>query len=99
MDKVADKNITFPAILDLVREAAAVITKRAKVGRTVLIRAEMQTKIAMETIEPALEEGRKVVVMAEIVAWVTIDATVSTTIGGNTLGTVEGALTTMTRER
>lgn len=97
MGKVEVRKIIFSAILDLVKEV--VITKRAKVDREVLIKDEMQTKTAKEMIEPGLEEAKKIVAMVVIVAWVTIDAMVSMMIGGNILGTVEVALTTMMSER
>ena len=63
-----------------------VITKsQAAVVRVVTTKSEMQTRIAMEKIEVALEVVKKVGVMDEIVAWATIVAMVSLTKGGNTL--------------
>ena len=91
MDKVEAKGFST---MDQIK----VITKSRAAVRAATSRSVMQTRSAMERIEAALEVAKKEAVMDEIVAWATTAATVSMTIGGNTLAEVV-ALTTMTSER
>ena len=66
-------------------QTIAITKSQVAVVRVVTTKSAMQTRIAMEKIEVALEVVKKVEVTDEIVAWATTVAMVSLMIGGKTL--------------
>lgn len=93
MDKVAEKDFSTTD------QTRAITKSQPAVVKVVASKSAMQTRIAMEKIEVALEVVKKVAVMDEIVAGATTVARVSLTIGGNPLAEVAATITTMTSVR